>query len=163
MLSFDRCVEWLGGHDDYLIINHRNPDGDALGSAAALCRGLRQAGKRARVLENPDMTERYAGWVKDYCLGDFEPRRIISVDLADEGIIQSNASGYIGRVDLAIDHHPSNTHYAAAEFVLPEKASCGEIIYMLLRALCGGVDSETATLLYIAVTTDTGCFRYKNT
>ncbi|MBO4331257.1 MAG: DHH family phosphoesterase [Oscillospiraceae bacterium] len=163
MLSFDGCVDWLRRYDDYLIINHRNPDGDALGSAAALCRGLRQAGKRARVLPNPNMTERYARWVEEYGLGDFEPRRIISVDLADEGIIQTNADGYAGRIDLAIDHHPSNTHYAAQEYILPEKASCGEIVYMLLRALCGGVDSETATLLYIAVTTDTGCFRYKNT
>ncbi len=163
MLSFDSCVEWLKSHDDYLIINHRNPDGDALGSAAALCRGLRQAGKRARVLENPNMTERYAEWVREYGNGDFEPRKIISVDLADENIIQTNASELIGRVDLSIDHHPSNTHYAANEFILPGKASCGEIIYMLLRALSGGIDSETATLLYIAVTTDTGCFRYKNT
>ena len=163
-MNIKECAAWLRSRDGYLIISHHRPDGDALGSAAGLCRGLRLLGKRAYILENPQATDRYIPYLREYYAGDgFQPRYIVAVDLADEGIIQVNAADLKGRVDLAIDHHPSNTGYAGELLLMGERAACGEIIYLLLMDLLGSIDRETATLLYIAVTTDTGCFRYKNT
>ena len=48
---------WLREHDDYLIITHRRPDGDTLGSAAALVRGLRAYGKNAYIFKNEEFTK----------------------------------------------------------------------------------------------------------
>ena len=158
------CAGWLLQHDRYLIVSHHRPDGDALGSGAGLCRGLRQLGKTAWVLHNPEATARYIPWIQDCDAPEgYAPRYLISVDLADEGIIQQGAEGYRGKIDLAIDHHPSNKGYARNTLLMADRASCGEIIYRLLDLLLGTVDAQTAKLLYIAVTTDTGCFRYKNT
>ena len=158
------CAAWLRERDDYLILSHHRPDGDALGTSAALCRGLRMLGKTAYILENPQVTDRYVPYLREYySRPGYAPRYIVAVDLADEGIIQTNAKDYAGKVDLAIDHHPSNTGYAKETLLMGDRAACGEIVYLLLLELLGGVDQETATLLYIAVTTDTGCFRYKNT
>ena len=42
----------LRAHDNYIILTHRRPDGDTLGSAAGLCLGLRALGKNAWVLKN---------------------------------------------------------------------------------------------------------------
>ena len=53
------AARWLENRDDFLILTHRRPDGDTLGSAAVLCRGLRQLGKTAHILENPEITEKY--------------------------------------------------------------------------------------------------------
>ena len=50
----------LQAADDILILTHRRPDGDTAGCAGALCRGLQQIGKRAYILENPEITRRYA-------------------------------------------------------------------------------------------------------
>lgn len=158
------CAAWLRERDDYLILSHHRPDGDALGTSAALCRGLRMLGKTAYILENPQVTDRYVPYLREYySRPGYTPRYIVAVDLADEDIIQTNAKEYAGKVDLAIDHHPSNTGYAGETLLMGDRAACGEIVYLLLLELLGGVDKETATLLYIAVTTDTGCFRYKNT
>ncbi len=163
-MNSKECAAWLRQRDYFLILSHRRPDGDALGSSAALCRGLRALGKIAYILENPQATERYVSMLREYYAEpDFQPDHLIAVDLADEGIIQENAGEFRGRVDLAIDHHPSNSGYAKELLLMEERAACGEIIYLLLMDLLGGIDKETATLLYIAVTTDTGCFRYKNT
>ena len=163
-MTRNECLDFLRSHDRYLILTHCRPDGDALGSAAALCRGLRQAGKTACVLPNPEITERYVPYLREYEAGaDYVAETVVSVDLAEEGILQLNGDAYRGKVQLSIDHHPSNKGYAALTLLEPERASCGEIIYGLLAALLGEIDRETATLLYIAVTTDTGCFRYKNT
>ena len=158
------CAAWLRQRDGYLILSHHRPDGDALGTSAALCRGLRMLGKTAFILENPQATDRYIPYLREYyARPGFVPAHVVTVDLADEDIMQVNAGDYRGRVDLCIDHHPSNTGYAAETLLMGERAACGEIVYLLLMELLGGVDRETATLLYIAVTTDTGCFRYKNT
>ena len=54
------CADWLRAHDGYVILTHRKPDGDTLGSAAALCLGLRSIGKTAHVLTNPEVTPLYA-------------------------------------------------------------------------------------------------------
>ena len=50
-------------NDDFCILTHRRPDGDTIGSAAALCLGLRQLGKRAHVLINPDATTTRCNWL----------------------------------------------------------------------------------------------------
>ena len=63
---------------------------------------------------------------------------------------------------MAIDHHPSFERFAAANIVRPEAAACGELIYDILCQL-GPVTAETALPLYVAVSTDTGCFQYSNT
>ncbi len=75
----------LQAHDDILILTHRRPDGDTAGCAGALCRGLRQIGKRAYILENPEITRRYAPMITDcYPPDDFNPRYIVSADIAEE-------------------------------------------------------------------------------
>ena len=45
------CADWLLERDKFVILTHRKPDGDTIGSAAGLCRGLRSLGKTAHVLE----------------------------------------------------------------------------------------------------------------
>ena len=45
------CAAWLRQRSGFLILSHHRPDGDALGSAAALCRGLRILGKTAYILD----------------------------------------------------------------------------------------------------------------
>ena len=66
------------------------------------------------------------------------------------------------RIDLAIDHHGTNSGYAAASLIRSDRAACGEIVYDLLRAMCVPVAGPVAEALYVAISTDTGCFRYSN-
>ena len=70
--------------------------------------------------------------------------------------------GFTGAVDACIDHHPSNSHYAENLLLNGSKASCGEIVLEVIKQLCGNVTAQEASLLYMAVSTDCGCFRYAN-
>ena len=58
------AARFLLEHDHFAILSHRRPDGDTVGSSAALCRGLRQLGKTAHVLENKEVTPRFA-WLHE--------------------------------------------------------------------------------------------------
>ncbi len=155
------CAALLRREDEYLLITHIRPDGDTLGSAAALCHILRRLGKTAYLFPNPQVTETYAPFVSPYLAPPgFAPRRTISVDVADARMLPA---GVQGPVWLALDHHPGGGGFGENSLVWPHKAACGELVLALAEELLGGVDADEASLLYIAVSTDTGCFRYGNT
>ena len=62
-LNVQQMAERLCAADNILVLCHKNPDGDTIGSAAALCAGLRSLGKTAHVLENPQFTEKFRPWL----------------------------------------------------------------------------------------------------
>ena len=147
--------------NDFLLLTHKNPDGDTLGSAAALCSALRRAGKTAYLFPNAEMTEKYREFAEPFhAPKGFAPSFTVAVDVAAEKLLPQ---GFSGKVDFCIDHHPSNTHYSSRSLIAPSKASCGEVVMQLIKALNGDISEEEANLLYVAVSTDCGCFVYANT
>lgn len=158
-MNIKECAVWLREHDDILILTHVRPDGDTLGGAGALCSALRRMGKNAAVYNNPDITEKYLKYVKDYLSDSTQYRCTVAVDVAEAHMLPT---GFSGTVDACIDHHPSNSHYAKELLLDGSKASCGEIVLEVIKELCGSITAEEADLLYVAVSTDCGCFRYAN-
>ena len=149
--------------DKMLILTHRRPDGDTVGCAAALCLALRQAGKTAYVLPNEDATTLIGPYIEGLEPPEgWEPAFVVSVDIAGVGLFPESAKKWADKVGLAIDHHPSNEGFGAANCVDDTCAACGELIYDICREL-GEVTPEIALPLYVAVSTDTGCFVYGNT
>ena len=155
----------LRAHDNYIILTHRRPDGDTLGSAAGLCLGLRALGKNAWVLKNRQLTPKLApfteGLVTDTCP---EHATVLSVDIASLGLLSFDAAelGLGDQIALAIDHHGSND-LNAPKLVEADRAACGEIILELLELLGVTLTEKLANALYLAISTDTGCFKYSNT
>lgn len=163
MLNVNQAAERLRTFDNVLILTHLRPDGDTVGSAAALCAGLRALGKTAYLLPNPGLTDTTAPYFRPYAApAGFEPERVVSVDVATVDLFPENARPYAGRVDLAIDHHPSFQGFGRENLVRPSAAATGEIVYDILAAL-GPITAEMALPLYVAVSTDCGCFAYNNT
>ncbi len=162
MLTPKEAADFLRAHDGYLILTHKSPDGDTLGCAGALCRMLRGLGKRAALLRNAEVTQTYAPYVDGlWAPDDYAAETVVSVDIASENLFPKNAEAYAGRVDLSIDHHPGNSNFARLNCVYPERAACGEILCEIAEEL-GMLNAETALPLYVAVSTDTGCFVYSN-
>ena len=160
-MTVSECAKLLGSKDGILLLTHKNPDGDTVMSAAALCRALRRKNKKAYLFRNTKITPKMLPFVdKLFAPESFVPKYVVSVDIATENLFPT---GFDGRVDLAIDHHPSNSHFASAELIDAERSACGEIVQKLIVALTGKLTKTEATLLYIALTTDTGAFQYANT
>lgn len=153
----------LLGWDHLLLLTHVRPDGDTVGSAAALCRALRDLGKTAYLLPNPEFTATYAPYAAPYTAPEgFVPDRVVSVDIAALSLLPENARPYGERIDLAIDHHPSQGFFARETCLEADSAACGEIVYDIITRLTP-VTPDIALPLYVAVSTDTGCFVYSNT
>lgn len=163
MLSVREAAERLAALEDTLILTHIRPDGDTVGCAAALCIALRKLGKTAYLLPNPGLTRSTAPYARPLEAPEgFTPGSVVSVDIATPDLLPENARTYQGRIDLALDHHPSFEAFARENIVRPEAAACGELLYDVIRELTP-VTADIALPLYIAISTDTGCFQFTNT
>lgn len=163
MLTVSEAAALLRSFDRVLILTHIRPDGDTVGCAAGLCAALRTMGKTAYLLPNPGLTENTAPYFTPYSApADFVPEKVVSTDIATVGLFPDNAKSYADKVDLAIDHHPSFEGFGKANIVRPEAAACGELILDIVRELTP-LTPEIALPLYVAISTDTGCFVYSNT
>ena len=163
-LTRNECARFLMEHDHFTILSHRRPDGDTIGSSAALCLGLRQLGKTAHVLENAEVSPRFrwlhAGLTKEHVEdGDV----IVSVDVASPGMLSKEFQQLLGRIQLRIDHHGSATSFTDVELVDAASASCAEVVWDVLEIMGVKADRAIAEAVYVGVSTDTGCFRYANT
>ena len=159
-----QAASFLLAHDDYLILTHVRPDGDTVGCAAGLCLALREQGKRAFVLPNPETTAIFTPYLEGLLSPEgYEPETVVSVDIAARGLFPDNAKPYLDRgVDLALDHHPSQEFFARETCLDAGRAACGELVYDIVRQW-GPVTAQVALPLYVALATDCGCFVYSNT
>ena len=158
-----QAAQRLLAMEDVLILTHRRPDGDTIGCACALCLALRQLGKTAWVLPNEDAHGLFTPYFEGVLApAEFVPQFVVSVDTAALGMLPGSGKAYAGRIDLAIDHHGSQEFFAERTCLDAEAAACGEIVYDILRQLTP-LTPEMALPLYVAISTDTGCFVYSNT
>jgi phosphoesterase RecJ-like protein len=145
-------------------LTHDAPDGDTLGSAATLCRGLRDFGKTAFILENPEVPKHLAYLCEGLTVeAPMENATVVSVDVAAPHMLVKNPNLDASKLILRIDHHGRSTSFAPLELVDATSASCAEIIYDILVELGVQMTPEIAIPLYTGLSTDTGCFRFANT
>lgn len=163
-MTYTEAAELLRRQDNILILTHRRPDGDTIGCAVGLCAALRELGKTAWLLPNADATALFTPYLEGYLAPDgFSPAFVVSVDIAGRGLFPENVRCWLEKgVDLAVDHHGSNEGFGKENCVDPGRAACGELIYDIIRQW-GPVSPAAALPLYLAVSTDTGCFVYSNT
>ena len=154
-----------------LILFHRNPDPDAVGSAFALRRILGEMGSEAYCICGDELPARLrflAEGEQESVLPSsipvgFSPERILTVDVAAPGQLGSLQADYENRIDYMIDHHERGTVFAD-HFIDPHAAATGEILFALYAMINPGEWSASiCRALYAAISGDTGCFRFSNT
>ena len=162
-LTRNECAQYLLTHDHYTILSHRRPDGDTIGSSAALCLGLRQLGKTAHVLYNAEVSPRFQ-WLHEGLTKESveEGDIVVSVDVASPGMLPKAFQQLLGNIQLRIDHHGSATSFTEEELVDPGSASCAELVWDVLAMMGVKADRAIAEAVYVGVSTDTGCFRFAN-
>lgn len=168
--SIEDCITAINMAERIVITAHPKPDGDALGSSLALKYALEKVGKQVVATGLEPVPNRYQSFVKS---GDIisvddalaiEADLIIALDAGSIDRIPKELSELKGRVKiLNVDHHISNVGFGDVNLVDTDSCSTGEIIYQLLIAGGYTIDQDTATLLWLAIVTDTGRFAYSNT
>ncbi len=154
-----------------LILFHVHPDGDSIGSAFALRKSLEYMGKRAYCVCADEIPERFEfatyRYQKSALLSsippDMDPDLVVSVDTASPSQLGSLYEIFRDKIDLMIDHHEMATVYADY-YSVHTASSCGEVLWDILSEILpeNAKPLEVCKLLYMAICSDTGCFRYNN-
>lgn len=171
--TIEETADIICSNKRILILFHVHPDGDSIGSAFALRAFVESFGGRAWCVcadQIPDRLQFATLGMQESVLvedipEDFVPDIIVSVDTASPGQLGALYEIYKGRIGLMIDHHASGTVYAD-HCIDPHASACGEILFRILeiasKKLGGDLNEDVKRLIYTAVSSDTGCFRYNN-
>ena len=153
----------------FLITAHRNPDGDAIGSALALRRILIRLDKEAKILVRDAFSPplKHVPGIEEVEFADTLPP---DYPAGWDGLFtmecpERERCGYAilpGPV-INVDHHIGNTGYGEVNYVDVDAPSVGEMLLVLADTLGVTVDEAIATPIYVSLASDTGFFRYTNT
>ena len=167
--KFDEIGRVLREHDQFAILSHVRPDGDALGCQIALALSLQQLGKEVRVWNEEGMLEKYSFLPRAELLNK-PPAAPEDVDVAIalDTAIQNRLGTAFAAVRSAkmwinIDHHLSNPGYGDLVYVDPTAPATGQIIFDLIKNQGFPFNREIAENLFAAISTDTGSFQYPKT
>jgi phosphoesterase RecJ-like protein len=162
-----------------VIIPHRNPDGDAMGSTLALYHYLKNKGIEATVL-SPNEFPDFLAWLpgaENVLL--YERDKITTKTILEAAdllfTLDFNALHRTGEMEhelvkltapfILIDHHEAPAGYAAVTFSDTKYGSTCEMIFDFIESL-GDIqllDKTIATCLYTGIVTDSGSFKFPKT
>lgn len=177
----DSSVAFLGALSAarrVLLATHVKPDGDAIGSVAAMALALRHKQIESRVLLFHPLPQKYSfafeenqissfhiqsGWPGDVGIHSFDTLLVLDTGTWNQlpGLKEA-LQNFRGR-KLVLDHHLTQEDWADLKWVETDAAAAGEIVAELLRRWNVPLDQPIATALYLAVATDTGWFQFSNT
>jgi phosphoesterase RecJ-like protein len=165
--SFAELIGQLEGYP-VLVLGHRRPDGDCVGSQVGMTRILRSHGINAVAVNNDPVPRTLQKFVGDTPFTnpqgiEGDNHKIVTVDCADHARVGEDLKNRFPNIFLNVDHHVSNTKFAEHNFVLSDASATGEILAKFFFDSEFEIDSITAEALYLGICTDTGQFCYSGT
>lgn len=166
-LTSRECAERLLLTDKPIVIVHVRPDGDAIGSAAALSEIFSQLGKECKIFSTSPIPKRLefilerVGSSVTYDLSDGD---CIAIDVASPAQLGAAYTGGV-QPSLMIDHHAVGEQFADG-FILPDASSAAEALFEVCEELVAmgkiKINETLAYALFAGISSDTGCFSYSN-
>lgn len=171
--------ELLSSQQNIVIIPHKNPDGDAIGSTLALWHYLKNKGQKTTVV-SPNDYPNFLKWMpgNEHIL-NFESKNSQAVSAIQEATLiftlDFNHLGRTGQLEplllqseatfVMIDHHQAPSNYAKVTYSDVTMSSTCEMVYNFIEYL-GDTDQITtkmANCMYTGIMTDTGSFKFSST
>ena len=169
--EFQQAKRLIDKSDKILLIAHRKPDGDTLGSCIAFYHALSKEGKQADMACIDDIPERYKympdihRFIKEFDYHDYDLMIVCDAGASYMTNYHEKYEGiFSGEVPVInIDHHASNDNFGTVNIVDHMSASTTMIIYKFFRFAGYNITPVIATALLTGIYNDTGSFMHQNT
>lgn len=150
------------------VIGHQSPDGDCLGSVSAIYFLCKKYKKITDAFIDDEISSKYKclnfSYIKSESIDLLKYDLVISVDVASAKLLgKYKQQFYNHKNTIVIDHHSNRDLYGTTNIIDEKKASCCQIIYEIIQGCKLKIDKNLATLLYLGIADDTGCFVHDNT
>ena len=167
VLDVRGCAERILEIEHPLVVMHVRPDGDTVGSCAALMYIFHKLGKAPLWACSDPIPERLEFLLSSYREAyryEYDSSTVVTVDIPTKEQI-GDLYDFMPRVSLMIDHHEVGVPFAD-NFIIGGASSAGEVVMQIVEELIEmdkiTLDPALAYPLYAAISSDTGCFRYSN-
>ena len=168
-ISLNRIASVLREGSCFLLMTHRDPDPDGIGSMLALGKALLNAKKDVVLLtekpvSGPENVLKGADKIVQHL--DFEKHLdgVVVLDCGETERVGGPPGCLEGRKPLInIDHHETNTFFGDLNLVDANTSSAGELVFRVIEQARLPMDSEVAENIFVAIQADTGSFMYQNT
>jgi phosphoesterase RecJ-like protein len=169
--AYKKTVDLLRSSSTFLVTSHTDPDGDAVGCMLSISSVLKRLGKRCNVICEDAVPPSYTflEGADEVITAPDDPRAApcdVAVVVDAAGLERVGWAGGLAarcKTVVNIDHHRSNVFFGGINVVEAEAGACGEIIYRVIRDLGAKLERPEAEALYVAILSDTGCFRFPST
>jgi len=169
--KFQQTKRLIDKSEKILLIAHRKPDGDTLGSCIAFYHALQKEGKEVSMACIDDIPDRYKympdinKFIHEF---DFHDYDLMIVNDAGASYMTSYHEKYEGIWSgevpvINIDHHASNDDFGTVNMVDNQSASTTMLIYKFFKFAGYEVTPVMATALLTGIYNDTGSFMHQNT
>ncbi|MEA5094279.1 MAG: bifunctional oligoribonuclease/PAP phosphatase NrnA [Sedimentibacter saalensis] len=168
MNDVEEIFELVNNSCNIGIAGHKAPDGDCIGSVMALYEFLKPLNKKVDVFIDGDVPFNYKAFAEENAIMkeiDHTTYDILfMLDCSDaERLGKFKDVTKQAKKTICIDHHKTNQSFADINIIDPEMSSTGELLYDIMKMTGMEINKKTATLIYVAILTDTGKFSYSNT
>jgi len=173
-ISLEKVKDCIERGQRFILTTHVNPDGDGLGSEAALAAFLADMGKDVFVFNSSPVPDNYQFLDPDNKIQVYESESHREILLTADFIFILDISDWdrlkqVGKdiratkiTRICIDHHPTNLNFADLNLIETKACSTGELVYDFLRFCDANITKQMAEALYTSILTDTGWFKYSN-
>jgi phosphoesterase RecJ-like protein len=169
--AYKKTADLIRNSSTFVITSHIDPDGDAVGCILAICSVLKRLGKTAKVVCEDPVPPSYTFLEgADQVVSSPDGAAGVAAEVAmvvDAATLERTgwAAEVVGRCKTVvnIDHHRSNGYFGDHNIVEKAAGACGEIVFRLLQAMGIDLAMNEAEALYVAILSDTGCFRFPTT
>ncbi len=165
----DNIADILKKSKRFFLASHKDPDGDAIGSILALGEALILSGKDVVLFNEGPIPDSFASLKGiERVVNSFNPESgfdaLFILDCTNLERV-GNISLHLSKIRplINIDHHENNSQFGDLNLVDRDSSSVGEIVYRLIKLADLPMNVTVAENIFVAIQTDTGSFRYKNT
>jgi len=177
--DFRKAIELINNSTDVLVTSHARHDGDACGCVRAICDLLKAMGKKA----SPIFMSPLAPWY-EFLFDQKVPilGNDITVQQLNQGcfdncdlviIVETNSYVKLPKFDkwlketdkkvIVIDHHVTGDNLGDVELIDSTAGATGEIVFDFIKYARWPIPPHIAEALFVAISTDSGWFKFENT
>jgi phosphoesterase RecJ-like protein len=173
-MAIQTALNFINANSRIIVTTHDAPDGDGLGSAYALARGLALMGKECAVVLSRPAPEKFSfidvkGIIRNIADGplpkEMQSAACVVVDTNDSlnlGSFGDRVLPSVGR-RFFIDHHQPLARTPFKGWIDTKAAASAEMVFDILKSLQVRIEPDMAAALLTGIVFDTGSFIYART
>lgn len=168
MQAPQQVLDWINKHSTFLILGHKDPDGDCVGSQLAMTSFLKRLGKNPIPLSRGAFKTTEVKNYEKFFVKDMTEEELSKLDNPAIIVLDTSTQDRLGVFayltdkypTLVIDHHVAGEDFGSIKWAEPSAPSTTYMVQSIIETMTGTISQQEAFYVFYGLATDTGFFRF---